>query len=59
VNADVSVVRFSTIGAGDTFIAAMLYALQADDWNGEAKLEFAVALASKKVQREGFAGLVS
>jgi len=49
---------FSTIGAGDTFIAAMLYGLHADAWSREASLEFAVTLATKKVQREGFAGLV-
>jgi ketohexokinase len=49
---------FSTIGAGDTFIAGMLYGLHADAWSREAKLEFAVGLATKKVQREGFAGLL-
>jgi ketohexokinase len=48
----------STIGAGDTFIAAMLYGLHVDAWSSEAKLAFAVRLATKKVQREGFAGLV-
>ncbi|KAK4038793.1 Ribokinase-like protein [Parachaetomium inaequale] len=47
-----------TIGAGDTFIAAMLYGLHADAWSLEARLEFGVTLATKKVQREGFAGLV-
>lgn len=50
---------FSTVGAGDTFIAAMLYGLHADAcWSPEAKLAFAVGLATKKVQREGFAGLI-
>jgi len=47
-----------TIGAGDTFIAAMLYGLHADAWSRETKLAFGVGLATKKVQREGFAGLV-
>ncbi|AEO56213.1 hypothetical protein MYCTH_2116851 [Thermothelomyces thermophilus ATCC 42464] len=47
-----------TIGAGDTFIAAMLYGLHADAWSRETKLSFGVDLATKKVQREGFAGLV-
>ncbi|KAL2191083.1 Ribokinase-like protein [Thermothelomyces heterothallicus CBS 203.75] len=47
-----------TIGAGDTFIAAMLYGLHADAWSRETKLSFGVELATKKVQREGFAGLV-
>ncbi|KAK4163535.1 Ketohexokinase [Cladorrhinum sp. PSN259] len=46
-----------TIGAGDTFIAGALYALHIESWDPEAKLAFAVALATKKVQREGFAGL--
>jgi ketohexokinase len=47
------------VGAGDTFIAGMLYGLicHTDDWDREAKLRFAVELATKKVQREGFAGL--
>jgi ketohexokinase len=37
----------------------MLYGLicHTDDWCPEAKLRFAVDLATKKVQREGFAGL--
>ncbi|KAK4238874.1 Ketohexokinase [Achaetomium macrosporum] len=47
-----------TIGAGDTFIAAMLYGLHVETWSSEARLAFAVGLATKKVQREGFAGLV-
>ncbi|KAK3299292.1 Ribokinase-like protein [Chaetomium fimeti] len=48
-----------TIGAGDTFIAAMLYGLHADAWSRETKLAFGVGLATKKVQTEGFAGLVT
>ncbi|SPQ21862.1 a1d22f46-8c71-4f8d-a079-2b3ff2a424d3 [Thermothielavioides terrestris] len=47
----------ATVGAGDTFIAGMLYGLHADGWSPEATLAFAVELATKKVQREGFAGL--
>ncbi|GAB1314157.1 Carbohydrate kinase PfkB domain-containing protein [Madurella fahalii] len=48
-----------TIGAGDTFIAGMLYGLHVEAWSRDAKLAFAVGLATRKVQREGFAGLVS
>lgn len=52
-------VRNSTIGAGDTFIAGMLYGLtcRRADWDTRAKLRFAVDLATLKVQREGFDGL--
>jgi fructose-1-phosphate kinase PfkB-like protein len=46
----------STVGAGDTFIAGMLYGLF-QDWDVGAKLKFAVSLASLKVQQEGFGGL--
>lgn len=47
------------MGAGDTFIAGMLYGLlcHAQDWDARAKLRFAVDLASLKVQKEGFGGL--
>lgn len=44
------------MGAGDTFIAGMLYGLF-QDWDVGAKLKFAVDLASLKVQQEGFGGL--
>ncbi|KAK3686022.1 Ribokinase-like protein [Podospora appendiculata] len=56
---DISVV--DTIGAGDTFIAGMVYGLicHTHDWSLEAKLAFAVSLSTAKVQREGFAGLAS
>ncbi|KAK4226883.1 hypothetical protein QBC38DRAFT_214788 [Podospora fimiseda] len=47
----------ATIGAGDTFIAGALYALHIEGWDLKAKLAYAVALATKKVQMEGFAGL--
>lgn len=47
------------MGAGDTFIAGMLYGLvcHADDWSVGQKVSFAVRLATLKVQREGFDGL--
>ncbi|GKT58877.1 pfkB family kinase [Colletotrichum tofieldiae] len=49
----------SSVGAGDTFVAGMLYGLicQADTWDMADKLGFAVQLATLKVQREGFRGL--
>ena len=39
----------------------MLYGMvcHADDWGQEARLAFAVELATKKVQREGFGGLAT
>ncbi|CAF3462190.1 unnamed protein product, partial [Fusarium graminearum] len=47
------------VGAGDTFIAGMLYGLicHPGDWSTGTKLSFAVQLATLKVQREGFDGL--
>ena len=49
----------STIGAGDTFIAGILYGLlwHSDDWDMVRKLVFANELASRKICREGFRGL--
>lgn len=49
----------SAVGAGDTFIAGMLYGLLCHDrdWDTEMKLRFAAELATLKVQREGFNGL--
>ncbi|KAI9755165.1 MAG: hypothetical protein M1815_005175 [Lichina confinis] len=49
-----------TIGAGDTFIAGILYGLRYDaqDWSMADKLAFANRLAGQKVLQEGFAGLV-
>ena len=47
-----------TIGAGDTFIAGMLYAINThDDWDLQRKLEFSNQLAGRKVLQEGFDGL--
>ncbi|OOQ91606.1 pfkB family kinase [Penicillium brasilianum] len=47
------------IGAGDTFIAGMLYALncKGKDWDLSKKLAFANRVAGMKVSQEGFAGL--
>ena len=51
----------STIGAGDTFVAGMLFGLvcHARDWSQEQKLAFATELATRKVQIDGFAGLAT
>ncbi|KAL6712645.1 hypothetical protein ACN47E_000522 [Coniothyrium glycines] len=48
-----------TIGAGDTFIAGMLYALNGgrDGWDLQAQISFANELAGRKVRQEGFGGL--
>lgn len=49
-----------TIGAGDTFIAGMLYALNHyADWTLKQKLAIANELAGRKVRQEGFQGLVA
>ncbi|KAH6611093.1 hypothetical protein Trco_001113 [Trichoderma cornu-damae] len=49
----------SSVGAGDTFIAGMLYSLvcRSRSWPVSHGLGFAVHLATTKVQREGFQGL--
>lgn len=51
----------STIGAGDTFIAGMLYGLMChgEDWTLLQMLQFANKLAGHKVVQEGFSGLGS
>lgn len=43
------------MGAGDTFIAGMLFGLlcHPQDWEVERKVSFAVQLATRKVQQEG------
>jgi ketohexokinase len=47
-----------TIGAGDTFIAGMLFAInEHENWSLQRKLEFANELAGRKVLQEGFGGL--
>ncbi|KAL1613128.1 hypothetical protein SLS60_001360 [Paraconiothyrium brasiliense] len=48
-----------TIGAGDTFIAGMLYALNdmQDGWDLRSQINFANELAGRKVRQEGFGGL--
>ena len=47
-----------TIGAGDTFIAGMLFALNKHgEWPLQQKLEFANELAGRKVLQEGFSNL--
>ncbi|KAL6819456.1 Ribokinase-like protein [Trichoderma sp. SZMC 28015] len=48
-----------SVGAGDTFVAGMLYSLVCRDrsWDVSHGLRFAVHLATTKVQREGFQGL--
>ena len=54
-------ILISTVGAGDTFIAGMLFALTCldDDWTLERKLKFANELAGRKVVQEGLQGLGS
>ena len=51
----------STIGAGDTFIAGMIFALMehGEAWPLSQKLCFANELAGRKVMQEGFSGLGS
>lgn len=49
----------STIGAGDTFIAGMMYAViqRGEAWPLLQKLRFANEIAGRKVMQEGFSGL--
>lgn len=55
---DESIEVVDTIGAGDTFIAGMLFALNNhDEWALQRKLEFANELAGRKVLQEGFVNL--
>ncbi|KAF3000736.1 hypothetical protein E8E13_003854 [Curvularia kusanoi] len=47
-----------TVGAGDTFIAGMLYAyVHQKAWGVDDRLIFANELAGRKVHQQGFAGL--
>ncbi|CAL8582730.1 hypothetical protein XPA_008377 [Xanthoria parietina] len=49
-----------TVGAGDTFIAGMLFALTCrGDWDLDRKLRFGNELAGRKVVQEGLRGLGS
>ncbi|KAG8159943.1 hypothetical protein KVR01_010580 [Diaporthe batatas] len=47
------------IGAGDTFVAGVLYGLlcRRGDWTDQEIIRFAVKLATTKVQQDGFEGL--
>lgn len=49
----------SPIGAGDTFIAGILYALNCKDkdWSLAQCVEFGIKVAGMKVFQEGFSGL--
>lgn len=49
------------VGAGDTFVAGMLYGLlcRAGDWDLHRMVRFAVDLATTKIQQDGFEGLAS
>ena len=49
----------STVGAGDTLIAGMLFGLTCREagWALNRKLKFANELAGRKVVQEGFRGL--
>ncbi|KAL8956195.1 MAG: hypothetical protein Q9183_006384 [Haloplaca sp. 2 TL-2023] len=49
----------ATVGAGDTFIASMLFALtcRGGEWNYYSCLAFANEVAGRKVVQEGFGGL--
>lgn len=51
----------STVGAGDTLIAGMLFGLtcRVADWTLDRKLQFANELAGRKVVQEGLCGLAS
>lgn len=48
-----------TVGAGDTFVAGMLFALNqhGQDWGLSKKVQFANEVAGRKVIQIGFANL--
>lgn len=50
---------YSTIGAGDTFNAGLLYGLvyRSHEWDFRKRLEFANLIAGLKVTQEGFVNL--
>lgn len=49
----------SAVGAGDTFVAGTLYGLWCVDWALHRTVQFAVDLATTKVQQVGFKALAS
>lgn len=51
----------SAIGAGDTFIAGIMYGMlcRTGEWGVQRTVKFAVDLATLKVQQVGFKGLAS
>lgn len=51
----------SGVGAGDTFLAGVMYGLlcRTEHWDIQRTVRFAVDLATIKVQQEGFDGLAS
>jgi ketohexokinase len=57
----VNLKSFSTVGAGDTFIAGLLFAhavsSNAHLYNPTGSMHFAAELAGRKVLQEGFQGL--
>ncbi|KAI1776065.1 Ribokinase-like protein [Hypoxylon cercidicola] len=59
LKAQSGVAHRATVGAGDTFIAGMLFGLLChhEDWDMETKVQFAVQLATRKVQQDGFDGV--
>lgn len=50
---------YSSIGAGDTFVAGMLFGIlcHEHDWDNVRKLQFATELAGLKICQYGFQGL--
>ncbi|KAI7782077.1 D-sorbose [Diaporthe eres] len=51
----------AAIGAGDTFVAGVLYGLlcRRGEWTDQRIIRFAVDLATTKIQQDGFGGLAS
>ncbi|KUI52758.1 Ketohexokinase [Cytospora mali] len=58
---DPAVQIVDAVGAGDTFVAGMLYGLlcRTEDWDAQRMVRFAVDLATLKIQQDGFRGLAS
>ncbi|KAL2288740.1 hypothetical protein FJTKL_03414 [Diaporthe vaccinii] len=57
----VTVQIVDAIGAGDTFVAGVLYGLlcRRGEWTDQRIIRFAVDLATTKIQQDGFGGLAS